>query len=400
MRPAALLVLLLGAGLLAQHALASSSLLPPVPTVTVSVPLPTVPAPTVPAPTVPAPTVPTPTVPAPTVPAPTVPAPTVQAPTVQAPTLTAPTVSTSTPAVKTPGVSVAGQAPTVAGGVSTAGGGTSGGAAGGSTGGGASSGAAAPGGSGSAVSAGNPAVTRLDSSRTWIGASGKKSRRMTTLVFVLRRAGIVTFTVRKVSPTCRTIGRFAVRAHAGLNKVRFVGKVHGRHLGPGTYQLIARGGAGRAVSTIVLVILKGSAPSAVELEAMRSANVCATTAAAASGAAGTASAGSAGGGSLTSSGENRGSTSSKTTASASGADDDSGPGMVLAAAVEKTARVIRPALVALLALSILMLGLGSLPPQTVVGGVRVNNALARHRLEIAGLGAAALIAVAIAFLIA
>ena len=55
-------------------------------------------------------------------------------------------------------------------------------------------------------------------------------------------------------------------------------------------------------------------------------------------------------------------------------------------------------LVALLALAIVLLGIASLPKLTFVDQ-RANELLARHRLEIAGLGAAAFIAVVISFLL-
>jgi hypothetical protein len=67
-------------------------------------------------------------------------------------------------------------------------------------------------------------------------------------------------------------------------------------------------------------------------------------------------------------------------------------------AVESTARAIRPALVALLAVAILLLGLASLP-QAAFPDARVNYALARHRPQLMALGAAALVAVVISFLI-
>jgi hypothetical protein len=71
---------------------------------------------------------------------------------------------------------------------------------------------------------------------------------------------------------------------------------------------------------------------------------------------------------------------------------------VLATSVEKTARAIEPLLVALLAASIVLLGLASLPREAVPGP-RVHDALARHRLGLAALGTAALVAVALAFLV-
>ena len=76
----------------------------------------------------------------------------------------------------------------------------------------------------------------------------------------------------------------------------------------------------------------------------------------------------------------------------------SSTGRVLASAVENAARGIRPALVALLAAAILLLGLASLP-QAAFADARLNHALVRHRPQLAAIGAAALAAVVISFLI-
>jgi type IV secretory pathway TrbD component len=70
---------------------------------------------------------------------------------------------------------------------------------------------------------------------------------------------------------------------------------------------------------------------------------------------------------------------------------------VLASSVAKTA-AIRPLLIALLGLSILLLGVASLPA-AAVPGPRMHHTLARHRLELAALGAGVLLAVAIAVLL-
>jgi hypothetical protein len=71
---------------------------------------------------------------------------------------------------------------------------------------------------------------------------------------------------------------------------------------------------------------------------------------------------------------------------------------VLASTAEQAARAIRPVLVALLAASILLLGLASLP-KPVVPGPRLNYVLAQHRVELVGLGAVALVGVVIAFIL-
>jgi hypothetical protein len=142
---------------------------------------------------------------------------------------------------------------------------------------------------------------------------------------------------------------------------------------------------------VTIVIVAGSAPTKGELASARASNVC-------SGA--------------------RSSTSTRATANfasepqapsssappkvhASASAPREGPssqGGILGSTVEKTARAIRPALVALLAAAILLLGLASLP-KVAMPDPRLNELLAKHRLEIAGVGAVAFAAVVIAFLI-
>jgi hypothetical protein len=286
---------------------------------------------------------------------------------------------------------------------------TSGGATGGSTSaysGGSS--ATATGSSGSTAPAAR--VDHFHSSRPWIGTQGPKRRRTTTFTFVLPAASRVIFTVNQISPACLGVGRFSVAGHAGVNRVRFAGRVHGRQLGPGTYRISIRTAAGAVVRRITLVVVDGSAPTREELRSLRGANTCSsgtrepTSSSTAGGSA--ASTGSDGDGDGSSSAaelraQNVPQPLSDAPVQASGVATPHAPDLhsgVLASSVEKTVHAIRPALVALLALSILLLGLASLP--RVAAEPRVNDLLARHRLEIAGLGAAALVAVALAFLLA
>jgi hypothetical protein len=217
----------------------------------------------------------------------------------------------------------------------------------------------------------------------------------------MRHRAKVIFTVQQVSPVCRTVGRFVVHAHKGVNKVRFTGRVRGRKLVPGTYFLEGRTASGRPVQGLTLVVVEGSAPSRGELETLRSANVCPATNAFPrtspflsspffTGTFGTG--GSAVPHSVT------GSVTPDSQASGLGAGSSS-TGRILVSAVERTARAIQPLLVALLAVAILLLGLASLP-QAAVPEARFNYVLTRHRTELAAFGAAALVAVVIAFLIA
>jgi hypothetical protein len=211
------------------------------------------------------------------------------------------------------------------------------------------------------------AVKHFHSSRPWIGTSGSKKRRTTTFTFVLPAASRVVFTVNQVSPACRGEGRFTVRGHAGLNRVRFAGRIHGRQLGPGTYRISARTHSGRVVQRAILVIVAGGAPSSDELAAARASNACQGTTAADDS---TASAPSRTTGAVL---------ASQPQASVSALPVPTGPNVhsgVLASAVEKTAEAVRPLFVALLAAAILLLGVASLP-QTAVAEPRVNDLLAR-----------------------
>jgi hypothetical protein len=76
--------------------------------------------------------------------------------------------------------------------------------------------------------------------------------RAAILTFRLPRRSLVVFEVRQLAPVCRTVGVFRVRGRAGANRVRFAGRVRGRLLAPGTYELRARGLPGVRVRIAVL----------------------------------------------------------------------------------------------------------------------------------------------------
>ena len=254
-----------------------------------------------------------------------------------------------------------------------------------------------------AAGAQGPTVMHFNSNRPWIGTTGSKKRRTTTFTFVLPARARVIFMINQLWPVCRGAGRFSVLGHAGVNRVRFAGRVHGRQLTPGTYRVSARTARGRVVQRVVLVIVSGSAPTPEQLTAARAANVCKSGGAAAAAATSAPSTGA--------SATNLAGATSVEPVSASDQQQDvesvsAGPfpakpnvdSGVLGTSVEETVRTIRPLLVALLAAAIVLLGLASVPP-AAVGDRRVNDVLARHRLEIAGIGAAALVATAVAFLL-
>jgi len=163
--------------------------------------------------------------------------------------------------------------------------------------------------------------------------------------------------------------------------------VHGHALAAGTYQISIRTASGQVVRRATLVVVDGPAPSQDRLRSLRSANSC------------------------------RGGTSAPTTsASAPTPRAELAPPAsqqreaqalvppsprlhgLLGSSVAKTVRALRPLLVALLALAILLLGVASLPREALPDP-RMNDLLSRHRIEVAGLGVAALVGVGLAFLL-
>jgi hypothetical protein len=114
-------------------------------------------------------------------------------------------------------------------------------------------------------------VAKLHTTRTWVRSGSRRSA--AKIVFRLRRGGIVHFVVTQVSPRCRRVGAFSVRAHRGLNEVPLRGRLHGRPLPVGTYVLSATL-RGRPLVGATLVV-SASRPTARELVRARSRNACA-----------------------------------------------------------------------------------------------------------------------------
>jgi hypothetical protein len=195
---------------------------------------------------------------------------------------------------------------------------------------------------------------------------------------------------------CHVVGRFSVRGHAGLNRVRFIGRVRGKQLGAGTYRISARARGEQALVRVTIVVVAGGAPTREQLAAARASNVCSATRGIASTVAvsGASNAGGANPEQVERSFQPKGEPS----ASGHSEGSDSRGGVLGSGAVERTAEAIRPVLVALLGLAILLLAFASLP-RVAVPDPRFHEVLARHRLDIALAGSAALVAVVIAFLL-
>jgi hypothetical protein len=206
------------------------------------------------------------------------------------------------------------------------------------------------------------------------------------LTFVLPRAARLVFVVKQLSPVCRIAGHFAVNGHAGRNRIRFPRRGSKVRLDPGTYRITARTGAGQVVQRVTIVVVKSGVPTRDQIIAARAANVCVfSTASASIGASNTSSPQ----GVLT---------PGQPSASGPVEAGNTHPGGVLGSTVATAARAVQPFLVALLALAILLLTVASLP-RPALSDSRANQILARHRMEIAGLGAAAFVAVLIALLL-
>ena len=240
-RSAALGIALLAAGLMAE--LMSAQALGQVPIPTVSLPTVTVPTPTVPLPPTPAPTPPPPApVPTPSpvplpLPSPS-PSPVPSTPASPAPVL-------SSPASSPTGTPEGGAPPPV--GVPSTGGVSSETYT--------ASWRRQP--SRRSGSQSRARVTRLRASPQRISAGSK--RRGARITFRLTAPARVVFVVRGPAPSCEVIGRFSVRGHAGVNRVRFKGRVGRRTFEPGTYTLTAHP-RGRAQPTHRVVVMIGTQP--------------------------------------------------------------------------------------------------------------------------------------------
>jgi hypothetical protein len=83
--------------------------------------------------------------------------------------------------------------------------------------------------------------------------------------------------VVEVFPLCRVVGSFTVRGHKGLNRFRFNGRVRGKPLPAGTYQIGLRTKRGRLLR-VTVAILDAPVSSSAEVASARKRNVCGATA--------------------------------------------------------------------------------------------------------------------------
>jgi hypothetical protein len=97
------------------------------------------------------------------------------------------------------------------------------------------------------------------------------------LLFRLSRPALVELLFTRIAPDCRFVGRLRVAGRAGLNRVRFRGRIGRRVLPAGTYRVTARTLRPRGSTNMQtrLVIVGRPNPASGELAAARAANACA-----------------------------------------------------------------------------------------------------------------------------
>jgi hypothetical protein len=204
----------------------------------------------------------------------------------------------------------------------------------------------------------------------------------------------------RVYPTCERVGSFRVRAHAGVNKIRWRGRLQGRPLAQGTYRVLVRArGAGRDAAALKIVVVRGEPLSARELRRARSANVCGTVDTAARNAAATTSG--VGPTSSPSSGATSNPTSSAVESVLIGGAGTIGRGARSLGAQFKKAvedpRSVHPLVWIALGFSILLLAVAAAPSEALVNARA--GAIAYKRVEVALVGTAALCAAVLMYLI-
>ena len=96
----------------------------------------------------------------------------------------------------------------------------------------------------------------------------------TTLIFRLSEPTVLRVTIVRVYPSCKRLGTFTVRAHSGVNRVRFRGRFRGRALPEGGYRLVIRArGATRDAAAVPIVVARGTITKE-QIRKASSASVC------------------------------------------------------------------------------------------------------------------------------
>jgi hypothetical protein len=222
-----------------------------------------------------------------------------------------------------------------------------------------------------------------------------------TFVLRLRRAAVIEFTVFRIAPDCRFAGTFRVMAHAGVNRVRFGGRIGRRVLRPGTYliraQTVPVNPADVALET-KLVIFPSGTPTRRQVRAARAADVCPRPTFEKLG---------LGFGSLLAGAGTTGGSSPQSGAKA-GADGEQGKAEETKAAggvlgerftgFRDTVRSVHPLIWVGLGIALALLALAALPVEAA-RNAKVAMLLAYRRTDVALAGAAALVLVTVAYVL-
>jgi hypothetical protein len=230
---------------------------------------------------------------------------------------------------------------------------------------------------------------------------GGTSSRGVKLSFALPGRMTVVVRVDQVAPRCRYVGKFLVRGRPGRNILRFRGRVRGRRLAPGTYRLIAhpRGQRTRRLERATVVVFPRAPRSAAEVRAARRRNECAGRMSPSEAALIAAPATATGGSSATPA-------SKGVAAAAAGTPRHGlleadgpirGPLRKAAGKIEDAAREVPPALFAIGALAVLLLGVASLPQ--FGGSSRAGALLVHKRTSITVAGTGALVTAVVTYLL-
>ncbi len=84
---------------------------------------------------------------------------------------------------------------------------------------------------------------------------------------------LLRLTILRVHPTCEVVGSLRVRGHAGVNRVPFSGRIHGRPLSAGTYRLVIGAQRTPPAAQAAIVVARGRM-SSVQFRKARRANAC------------------------------------------------------------------------------------------------------------------------------
>lgn len=230
-------------------------------------------------------------------------------------------------------------------------------------------------------------MLRLKVVRAWISRSGTRAQRQTTFVFRLSHPATVELVLTRLAPDCRVVGKFRVAGRAGLNRMRFRGRIGRRVLRAGTYRVTARTLRPRGATPVRvhLVIVGRPNPLRGELATARAANACVAV-------------------------DRRGWSSAEAGGTGPSANTPTGGDSestftrvsdVLGVQFAKAVDVVRGVptfLFFVLGLAIALLGLAALPGRAAPS-LRLHKLLAYHREKVALAGTVTLIAAAITYVI-